>query len=301
MAVFENSKVFLLMLSGLLLNTSTRASYIISSKPLILVPGLLVGSRISFTYTGTEFSRVILSVDDSIGKILQLALRINEGCKGNPPIVLMNTYTNGKFDKNTVTNELPWLKERNTWYVTAEEDGFLIEGEGKNDEQYSYKFPYTSPHKLSDIRKIKMYATKGCGVGGETNFISYIQLSQKLPKGFTKVLFEGAKSTSCTPFEAALQSGNNTGYFSAIRYPETHLSSYVDYGRHFIPDILTTDYSHGNLVEGIIEKSSDSTYNATVWTKPDISKSYQITDMTTAEASGYVKFGFEKITKLEIN
>ena len=297
MAVFENSMVFLLILSGLLLNAS-RASYISSSNPIIEVPGLLIGSQISFTHSGNDLSRVTLSIDDSIGKILHFELRINEGCKGNSPGILMNTNTNGEFDENIVTNKLPWLKEQNNWYVTAEEDGFLIEGEGKNaDEQYSYKFPYISPHELSDIHRIRFYAAKGCGE--ETNFIGYVELSQKIPRGFTKVLFVGDNSTSCIPFEVALQSGS-TGYFSAMKYPETNLYSYVDYGRHFIPDILKTDYSQDNPIEVIIEKSSD-TYNATVSITPDLSNSYQITDTSASEASGYVKFGFEKITKLEIN
>ena len=298
MAVFENSIILLFILSGLLLNDS-KASYISSSNPVIEVPGLLIGSQISFKYTGNELSRVTLSIDDSIGKILHFELRINEGCKGNSPGILMNTNTNGEFDENIVTNELPWLKEQNNWYVTAEEDGFLIEGEGKNDdEQYSYKFPYISPHELSDVHRIRLYAARGCGE--ETNFIGYVELSQKIPRGFTKVLFEGEKSTS-KPFAVYIENGEQTANFSAVTFPENILYSYVKYGRNFILDTVTADHSHDNPVEGILEKSSDSTFNATIWTTPDKSKYFQITDMATAEASGYVKFGFEKVTKLEIN
>ena len=301
MAVFENSTIFLLMLGGLLINHSKAVIH--SSKPVIEVPGLLIGSRIAFTYNGTDLSRVTLSIEDTIGKILHFALRPNEGCKGNPPEILFNTYTDGKFDKSTIIN-LPWLDEGNYWFITAEEDGFLIEGRGgpMYEEKYSHKFSYISPHKLSDIRKIRMYAGKGCGVG-KTNFVGYLHLSQIIPKGFTKVLFEGVRPTD-TPFVFSIESGEQRVEFSTgiIRSEMILTSEIVEHLEgNFMKNFLEIGYLRQNPIEGIIEKTSNSTYKATVLSPPDISHSYQITDMPAAEASGYVSFGFKKITKLEIN
>ena len=264
----------------------------------------MVGSRIVFTYKGNDRSRVTLSIEDTIGKILHFDLRHNKECKGNPPQILFNTYTDGKFDENEVISELPWLDQGNYWFITAEEDGFLIEGRGgpRYEEKYSHKFRYISPHKLSDIRKIWMYADEGCGVG-ETDFVAYVQLSQVIPKGFTKVLFEGVRPTD-TPFMSSIESGEQiVEFFTEINCPEMILTSELveNYSSYSMKKILVKGYSRDNPIEVVIEKTSDSTFEATVLTSPDISYSYQITDMPAAEASGYVNFGFKKITKLEIN
>ena len=156
MWVSNNSQLFpvmaipmLLMLFLASLATLSDASCV---KDSVSVPGLSVGSRIRFMYTGHDFDRVTLSVVDSIGKSLHLSMRHNFKCKGKAPDILFNTKTNGMFGKSVRDFvDAPELRSGLWWTVTAQETGWLIEQE---DIGFSHTYEYHPSHQLSDISGI---------------------------------------------------------------------------------------------------------------------------------------------------
>ncbi len=123
------------------------------------VPRFEVGWALVFLYTGNGLSRVTLSIEDSIGKSLDMQLRHNEGCTGNPPQLLLNTETNGRVDTEIV--EFPKLRSSLWWTVTAQETGWLIE---QLDTRFSRTFNYHPSHQLSDVSTIEIRDEEGCEV-----------------------------------------------------------------------------------------------------------------------------------------
>ena len=154
------------------------------AQEILQVPGLKVGDSILFVYTGNDLSRVTLSVEDGTGsKGLHLEFRHNEGCKGNPPQLLFTTKTNGKFD--SINRKIVNLKELGNfmmWNVTASTDGYLIHQ--LFNEEVSYKFDYHSPHKLSDVNTIRLYAHPGCGEESSkfNSFLVFVHTVEKFSK-----------------------------------------------------------------------------------------------------------------------
>ena len=154
------------------------------------VPGLQVGSEIFFMYFGTDLARVTLSIEDDIGESLHFELRHNEGCKGDPPQLLFNSFTEENGVHGTPRDLVDVTEIRtgliNIWTITAEEEGYLIEQMGSS--KFSHTFAYRPPHQLSDIRKVKLYADQGCGES--KNFEGLMVLAHEF-SSFSKIEIQG--------------------------------------------------------------------------------------------------------------
>ena len=140
----------------------SNAIFPVAKAQTLSVPGLQVGTNIFFFYEGKDLARVTLSIEDNIGKSLHFELRHNEGCKGDPPQLLFNTKENGVYGTPRDLVDVTEIRNgaTNFWIITAEENGYLIE---QPSSSISHTFAYRSPHQLSDISKVKLYANQGCG------------------------------------------------------------------------------------------------------------------------------------------
>ena len=172
------------MLLILFLATQTKLSDASCNKDSVSVPGLTVGSRIRFMYTGHDFDRVTLSVEDSIGMSLHLSMRHNFKCQGNAPKVIFNTKNNGNF-VNSVHVDAPELRSGLWWTVTAQITGWLIEQE---DVGFSHTYNYY--FQPSGLTGITLNPVNACGVD-DTEFDGEIQFEQLLPQ-FSKLTIQAS-------------------------------------------------------------------------------------------------------------
>ena len=143
-----------------------------------------MGSIIHFFFFGTDLARVTLSVEDDIGKSLHFEMRLNEGCKGDPPQLLFNTKENGVFGKGEAVDiELayPYI----SFDVSLKQDGYLIE-----TYDFSHTFAYRPPHQLSEIRKVKLYTDQGCSENAHF-LASSLSLKHKFTNSFSKIEIQG--------------------------------------------------------------------------------------------------------------